>query len=687
MSEEKMLSKANSRPFLRRFRIKARLIVSFLLLSILPLGICGVFSYNQSRSAIDSKIRTYSTQIINQVSNSIKIEIDKVKNIATDIIIDKNSIQNGLEELSSDDSYTKLQAEQKIESFLSGKLTSIREISSIGIYFNDRSSIYSGLSGEVEQTQVEQLIALVEKSEGKGAWALLPKDNNNLDLAYVSPIKSMQIGESYGYIIIVLSNKLLESTYRSIDIGEGAVFTVIDTNGKIVSGLDGFIDNADRSVDLMNTALELEKSNTNIFYDNSDGIGSLISYSRVKDTEWFVIAAIPNSYLNAESNNIRNTIIIISVVSILLAFFISSVIAKSVSVPSNRLIGMMMEAKSGNLALKISDNSNDELGHITNHFNDMLANLCHIIIKTGESTKTVLFNSEKIALSASQSHDVSEQVALTIQHIAKGASEQAAETIQGVNHMNDLSEGINKVGENMTTVIEVVNQTKDLCENAFITVNTLNEKAAMTSEVSEHTIGDISDLSEDMKKIKSIIKVIGDISEQTNLLSLNAAIEASRAGTAGLGFAVVAEEVKKLAYQSKEAATSIGNIINSIQRKADKTVKSAQDANDIIVQQMDTVKETDNAFKVIYNSMKSIIANMNNMDSSVKEILTSKEKAFNSIEKISFVAEEAASTAQEVAASTQEQMATSEELASFAKSLDQMAQSLNSEISRFNVNY
>lgn len=261
-------------------------------------------------------------------------------------------------------------------------------------------------------------------------------------------------------------------------------------------------------------------------------------------------------------------------------------------------------------------------------------------------------------------------MALTIQHIAKGASEQAAETMQGVNHMNNLSEGINKVGENMATVIEVVEQTANLCEKAFLIVKTLNEKAAMTSTVSEHTTSDINDLNEDMKKIRDIVKVIGDISEQTNLLSLNAAIEASRAGTAGLGFAVVAEEVKKLAQQSKDAAANIGYIINSINKKTNQTVKSAIEANDIIIQQMNSDKETDNAFRIIYNSMKSIIKNMNNMDSSVKDILNSKEKAVNAIEKISCVAEEAASTVQEVAASTQEQMAASEELASFAKSLD-----------------
>lgn len=400
-----------------------------------------------------------------------------------------------------------------------------------------------------------------------------------------------------------------------------------------------------------------------------------------------IVATIPNSYLNAESNNIRNTIVIISGISIILAYFISSVIAKSVSIPSNSLIGLMMKAKSGNLALNIRDNSNDELGHITNHFNDMLANFCRIIKQVGESTKTVLYNSERIALSAGQSHEASEQVALTIQHIAKGSSEQAAETMQGVNHMNNLSEGINKVGENMATVIEVVEQTANLCEKAFLIVKTLNEKAAMTSTVSEHTTSDINDLNEDMKKIRDIVKVIGDISEQTNLLSLNAAIEASRAGTAGLGFAVVAEEVKKLAQQSKDAAANIGYIINSINKKTNQTVKSAIEANDIIIQQMNSVKETDNAFRIIYNSMKSIIKNMNNMDSSVKDILNSKEKAVNAIEKISCVAEEAASTVQEVAASTQEQMAASEELASFAKSLDQMARSLNNEISSFNVDY
>ena len=119
--------------------------------------------------------------------------------------------------------------------------------------------------------------------------------------------------------------------------------------------------------------------------------------------------------------------------------------------------------------------------------------------------------------------------------------------------MNVLSENINTVGDNMKVILDVITNTEQLSRDALASVNTLNNKAVETRNVTNKIVVDINELNTDMKEIRKIVKVIVDIAEQTNLLSLNASIEAARAGEAGKGFEVVAGEVKKLADQSKRS--------------------------------------------------------------------------------------------------------------------------------------
>jgi methyl-accepting chemotaxis protein len=237
----------------------------------------------------------------------------------------------------------------------------------------------------------------------------------------------------------------------------------------------------------------------------------------------------------------------------------------------------------------------------------------------------------------------------------------------------------------MSKVLDSVENTKQLSETALIAVKSLNDKAIHTNSVSEKIVTDINILNNDTKEIKKIVKVIVGIAEQTNLLSLNAAIEAARAGEAGRGFAVVADEVKKLADQSKEASILINNIIGNIQQKTEVTVDAANNASVIIKQQMDSVIETDNAFKTILTAMSSISGGIESMSNSVNGMISLKDKTMGVIENISAIAEESAATSQEVSASTEEQMAGAEVLSNLGKELTAMAEELNNAILIFKV--
>lgn len=671
--------------FLRNFVIQTRLIVSFLFLSIVPLTITGIVSYTNSSNAINSKISIYSTQIINRVSEEIKIEEEKIEETQKKVILNTDTIQEDLGLIKNGSIIDRINANRKISDYLVSKFSDTDEIQYSGILTEDGNTL--GSAKQFDAAEIKLIFALYKKQSAKSVWTAVQNPDNTTSYANIREFGAVNAGGSARLSIVAIKSSLLGETYKDINFGKGSNIYVIDSDGTVLSSADKTVKELEpyKDQNIMKTIFQNEKNNKFIFDCNINGSKALVTYSHVENTDWYVIGTIPYSYLNAESNNIRNNIIVISLVCILLAVLLSFIIARSISIPSNKLATIMKEAKNGNLTIYVQDSSKDEIGQVITNFNDMLSNMKRLVWQARESAQMVIDSGKQITSSSSQSYTISEQIAGTIQHIAKGASDQASEIVKGVGHLTTLSDGINKVADSMSHVAEVVQKTHHLSEKAFDTVKSLDNRAAQTRAVSENIMNEMNSFSSDMNEIDKIVKLIVEIAEQTNLLSLNAAIEAARAGEAGKSFAVVAREVQKLAEQSRKASITISDILNSIKNKTKLTVKAARDANDIVNLQLETVDETDKAFKTIYQSMENINKSMNFMEALVKEILTSKEKALETIENVSAVSEEAAATAEEVSASTQEQMAFTDKLFNLAKKLDQMAQELSSAISTFKV--
>lgn len=680
-----ILSKSSK--ILRNSKIQTRLVTSFLILSLLPLTITGIISYTKSSSAISNKINTYSAQVISQLAKNLGIELAKYNNLITDIKLDNNTIQANLELLATADDFESLTIDQKVREFLSLKTATSPGIVSLTIYVDENTSMSTGMSTTIErifgdEKTTASVLKSLQESTGKN---LVFHVGDKIIIG--SSIRSIVTGNTLGTVFMIVKDSILSDIFKSIDLGDGSDVYVIDSIGTIVSNkLNKDTGAVLNNTELINIVSKIKDLIPVVKSVKINGTKNLVAISKLSESSsWFVVAAIPSSYLNKETNGILSTIFKWFIVFLLLALLASFIISKSISEPLNGLITLMKQAKGGNLAVVVRDKNKDEIGEVSGNFSDMLSNIRALVTKVNESAMKVLESSNKIISSSEQSFVSSEQISLTIQEIAKGASDQALDISQGMQHMGDLASSINLVGSDMGKVLDFVENTKQLSETALVSVKALNEKAMQTNSVSEKIVTDINVLNNDTKEIKKIVKVIVGIAEQTNLLSLNAAIEAARAGDAGRGFAVVADEVKKLADQSKEASIMINNIIGNIQEKTELTVIAANSSSDIIKQQMDAVAETDNAFKTIVNSMTSISGGIESMGTSVNGMISFKDKTLGVIENISAIAQESAATSQEVSASTEEQMAGAEDLSNLAKELNAMASELNAAILIFKV--
>ncbi len=667
---------------IRKIKVKYRLLVSFLILSIIPLIILGVVSFRLSKESINKKIESYSVEILDQAKNNVYNNIDKVGTYASEIS-DSVDTQSNMTILNKGaDENEELKATTELRSILSRKLASVSSISFAGIYLEGKIADYSINHDLHEYLKSEEATIKEIARTGQGApvWTTI-KYAESYYIICTKVINSTNTGKELGCIFLGLKNESFLDVYETINLGDGSDLFIIDSEGSYVSNRsEEGLGEVYEEEDLIKLLMNANKVSATFDYNNT-----LVSFKPVDKTDWLLISRIPYAYINKEADQIMLWVIVVIIICTLVSVLFSLIISLSISVPLEKMTKLIKQAEQGNLALSIEDDNGDEFADVIRGFNNMLGSIRKLIGQVGYSTQKVLGNSVLVNTSADQSYIASKQISEVIQQVAIGASEQAENVADCADSIRLLSEGINVVEDNMETVAMVASSTKELSQDALKIVKSLNDKAYQTSTASGQVIQDITVLSKSMEQIVKIVKTISQIADQTNLLSLNATIEAAKAGEAGRGFSVVASEIKKLAIQSKFSSEEIRGIITNILEKTNNTKKVADSANSIVVEQMSIVKQTDDSFKAIYNSMESLMQCVTDVSVKINDVLKSKENVSEFISNISAISQENASISQEVSATTQQQTAFSEELSNLSRGLDEMAKKLYEAISVFKV--
>lgn len=674
--------------FLRKIRIQTRLIMSFVLIIFLLLVFSCAYTYNKSSGAINSNVRSYSLQVLNQTSIILQNNIKRFESYATDLVLNQ-SLQTSLSSYASGDESIRTDERFNI-SQLAQPTAGNNDIKFFGMYSASNYDLMFSL-GTLNMQENNKEILDESKNTKTTKWVQFVINGEKM-LGISKSIFSSTSGDYLGVITQIPNDNLFLNSYKDLDIGldkDNKMFDIfiVSKDGTIVSSRGSNFPVLQSNLISKTIGKKLGELNSDSgnFDCTLNEENCLVTYSSLKANDWYIVSAIPYYYINTTANDLRRSLIIFGIICILIAVFISLLIAKSISLPSIKLVNYMKKVKDGDLTITIKDEGNDELSDINNSFNSMLVNINSLVVEVKKSAQKILDFSNKIALSATDSKHLSEQVSITIKQIAEGANEQANDINDSVETMNKLSSEINLVGKNMNTAAQVVGHTKSLSVGAFDVVEALNVKSNQTSSASNRIVSHISAMSESMKEIQKIVKVIVGIAEQTNLLALNAAIEAARAGEAGKGFAIVASEVKKLADHSKDASVNISNIITRAQTKTEQAVLEATSSNEIIQEQLYTVNAADDTFKTIFASMDKIIESMDKMTLSVSNIMDSKVIVLDSMQSISAVSEESAATSGEIFESTSKQMKAAAELAEYADILQSMSDDLEKAISIFKI--
>ncbi len=668
----------------RQIKIHIRLIISFIAVSLIPIVITGYFSIIKSSASIESKIGSYSAQLISQISKNIGNEMEKFESLNDDIA-NSNEVQQGLEGYEAKDQLERTKVRNAINSVITKKASIVGEIEYIEVIALDKEKFeYSPRFNLLTEEEENGIISLTSGTRGMNVWTagtltdrIARKVGNNC-LVAVKRINSMKNDEYLGYIITCINEDYFSGMYRSIDMGAGAEIYMADENGKVVSSRNKelFKFGKEYGGKEFTAILEQSKDSSCEFSYTLGGDEKLVIHSKIGSTFWRIVGLVPYEYMNGESKAIRNYNMVIGAICFLIVLLLTYMISNSIAMPLKSLVSIMKEAKTGKFRFIQDDKGRDEINFVIGCFNDMVSNLKVLILKVQNTVRMVMDSTGEMSLSARRVFNASKDIENSVYGISRSTTDQANILSDNLENMNRLSEKIDRVRTETGMVFNTVNNTRALSEKALALVELLTEKAVLSSEATKNITTEIKELNMDMKQISSIVSGILDISEQSNLLSFNASIEAARAGTAGRGFSVVADEIKKLAEISKGFSATIGDIVGAVIQRTENINTETRTTEDAIKKQMAAMEETSKAFKAIFTFMESIARQADDVKESLDEMLLLKDNSLQAIESVFAVSEETAAATEGVAASTTKQIADIEELSGFAGNLQDLTREL-----------
>ncbi|MCM3270677.1 cache domain-containing sensor histidine kinase [Paenibacillus elgii] len=382
---DKLRWAARFHPYLRRSKIKNRLILSFLFLSILPLCIATLLTYNKSGEAISSKISAYSLQILDQLRNEIKRENELLLYL-TDQIMMHNLVQTSLLQANTAlDTQSVMDSYYELNSAFSGRKL-FSQIKSLQITNSSGKLMYDLGYDKLGDEDIAMLTDMIEAGDGKDVWTHIVTKNGVDCIVLARPIHSQfNWMNTIGYVFIAVK----ESYYSRIihedaDVGEGSDLFIADTQGVVLSA-------GNRSLqvganypngELLKEISEHELLGTRAFSAVFNKQKYLLVYSYDAVSRWYLVGTIPYELLNKETKQILPYIVLVVGLCLLCSLLLAFLISTSISTPLQRLTESMKQVSTGNFQVRIQDPSNDEIGFLTGKFNLMIEQLRDLIDHT-----------------------------------------------------------------------------------------------------------------------------------------------------------------------------------------------------------------------------------------------------------------------------------------------------------------
>ena len=495
-----------------------------------------------------------------------------------------------------------------------------------------------------------------------------------------------------GVVTVDLAINQLEDYIKSIKVGEQGYAFIVTGDGYYLATTDAEKNlKVKISEDSVGKISQVGKTITDakesmLVRNDAFGADSYVSVTPIGTTGLKLVLVLPTEEFHAGINkimyaNIMVFVMILIAISLLIIYLFNN----RINMPLTKLIGSAKGLASGDLTTAVSAERDDEIGELAENFKIMSNNFKKIITDVNRMAQQVASSGQELCSGSEQSAVGTQEIAQSIVKVAEAVAEQSTLIDKAAESVAVISNSINTASDSAEKTLENVESSAVSAKNGYTSVKSaIGQMENIDAKINE-AAETVLKLGTQSKQIGEIVSTISDIAGQTNLLALNAAIEAARAGEQGRGFAVVADEVRKLAEQSQVAAKHIADLIREIQTQTTKAVEFMETGTQEVKLGSQLVGDAGKTFSEIVTKVDKVTLDVKLVVAEIKKIVQERDSMVKLIDNLEVIGTKTSDQSQNVSATVEEQAASLEQLAAVSRSLSEMSQELHKVVNSFKV--
>lgn len=666
---------------MRRFQFKAvgmKLFVIFFTTIVLLSSALGLLSYSISKDTVMDQVSEATSGQMMQAADKLDFLLAQYeaasRQWALDTVLREDLVTVSTAGIGIRD---KTQAENRIREKLNGMASSDKRLQGMRLVapnLQAQSSYNStGLTGMSSADGVKAKMDRIIQADGEPVWFPTEvqgfmENEKTATMSMGRLLKNLQNPDAQYILLMDIKEEAVGGVLANLKIGNNGRMRIVAEDNRIVHDMD--------SAQLMQPSaitVPQDAEEGGIYYTADE---QMVVYTPLKTAPWHMVGFAPVSDFVQATDKLLVVTLGVIVAAVLVAILLGYYMLRSIGRPLNQMCRLMEEGEQGNLRVRTEFRRADEIGRLGQSFNRMMGQISALVDQTNASAKRVLATAEELAGVSKGTSLTAGEIASAMEQIAQGSASLAMEAERENQLAENIGVQMSKVSDSNQVMEAAADRVLQVTGKGARHMDNLVEKSTRINQVNRAIVQNAEKLKDNTASIHKILELMSEITHQTNVLSINATIEAARAGAAGSGFMVVANEVRSLADRSKESIQTVGAMIKDIRSEVQGSVDALTSASPLFDEQLHSVQEAQGVFDHVRDEMDVLLAEIRESTRSVEVLIGSQLTLTDSISETSAATEE-------VASMSSEQFKVSEKLVALSSRLEELSEGLRKSLVMF----